>query len=699
MPMNATTLRTLVRIATGVLALALLAVAAGSRIHTRRVEQAARDRCAAFAAKAAGGIQAGMADIQRIADDLAAALEAGAVTPAQAQAEVAAALGKAPAAIQRMGILFRPGTAGPGPFGPYAERDGQGVRAYRYESHQDYSAQAWFRREPWTAGWEEPGFSHRGGGLMVVYARPFRLPGADRPSGLVRLDVTLEAIRSLVSRLDLGYTGYGFLLSAKGVYLDDPRDELVQERKSIQDMARSTQDPGRRRLAAMVERREGGFTESVSGVTGQRTWVVLQHLPGLDWSLGLVYIRDELHLDPPWARWIAALEISLGLAATLGLLFLALGGHRDDPRRHWAIVVAGSIAILAAIALVFRQVNLMPIPERDSDFSVMDDQSLERFQDLHRTRQAAGHSVPVTLVPTGVTVQTLELTGAGQVKVTGQIWQRYPKGTPREQRGVVFPEATAGEATPGIEREEGDAVVQYYSYRAVLRMENDSANRYPFDRTRIRLRIWPRQFLTPTLPVPDLASYPVPSPGSLPGVDPEIELPGWDLEATDFSYTLETYNTLFGAEAMRGRKESPELLYNLTLKRRFVSPCIAAFLPILAVAALLFTLVLTVSLQSDKVKATGYSYLNFLRTTIALFFSLVVAQFNIRARVVADGVIWMEWYFFIMYGAILVTSVNALVFALRDHPLLRHGDNAVAKLGFWPTLLGAFYLNTLMYLI
>jgi hypothetical protein len=45
------------------------------------------------------------------------------------------------------------------------------------------------------------------------------------------------------------------------------------------------------------------------------------------------------------------------------------------------------------------------------------------------------------------------------------------------------------------------------------------------------------------------------------------------------------------------------------------------------------------------VKATGYSYLNFLRTTIALFFSLVVA-----------------------------------------------------KLAFWPVLLGCFYINSLFFL-
>ena len=48
------------------------------------------------------------------------------------------------------------------------------MRPYRYESSSDYTAQAWFRTEPWKAGWDEPGLSERGGVLRVVYMEPFR---------------------------------------------------------------------------------------------------------------------------------------------------------------------------------------------------------------------------------------------------------------------------------------------------------------------------------------------------------------------------------------------------------------------------------------------------------------------------------------------------------------------------------------------
>ena len=102
--------------------------------------------------------------------------------------------------------------------------------------------------------------------------------------------------------------------------------------------------------------------------------------------------------------------------------------------------------------------------------------------------------------------------------------------------------------------------------------------------------------------------------------------------------------------------------------------------------------------RRQAVRETGYSYLNFLRTTIALFFSLVVAQFNIRGRVAATGVLYLEWYYFAMYCAILLVSIEALLFARTEHWLWSR-DNALAKLWFWPALLSGFYVITALYLI
>lgn len=678
-------------VATGLTTLLLL-----TYCHARETRQADKARCFKQAENAATVIAKEMAGLEQVAHDLAAALERGQVDPTGIHAQVARALTQAPPAILRLGVLFRPlATGTPKPlFGPYAERNGAGIRRYRYEDDGDYSTQPWFRQEPWQAGWQEPEVAQRGGWLTVDYLQPFRLPGATAPSGMVRLHVLLQGVQAIVNQLDLGHGGFVYLLSAKGVYLAHPVQELVLSRASIRD---SADTPESQRLADLVTRHQSGFLEGVSPITGQPVWVIQQFIPSLGWFIDLDYLRQDLHPVDNRERRMVALEITLALALALILICLACGAHRMGRKNLWATVIASSLAMVVANAFLFRYIYGLPPPQRDSEFQVLDKAARSRVEAQNATHLEGTARVPTTYIATGVFLETLEVTGPGLIRMTGQIWQHLPRQTPREQRGITFPEAISGEAPLGIEKEEGDSVIQFYPFRVVAREETDSVDPYPFDRTRVRLRIWPKEFYGPQFLVPDLETYLVASPSALPGVDDEIELPGWKVEASEFAYSKELYNTGFGLKDFQGQNRAPELLFNITLKRKFGSPFLAAFLPIIAVAGLLFTLVLTVSRLDNQVKATGYSYLNFLRTTIALFFSLVVAQFNIRNRIVADGVLCLEWYFFIMYAAILAVSINALAYARSDHPVLGYDDNAIAKLAFWPVLLGCFYINSLFF--
>ena len=290
-----------------VLAVALAASWLGNFAHGRRLEASFRGQGFARAAGCAETITREMAGMEQVAHDLTAALNSGNLGPDQVPAALAKALEGSPSTVLRLGVLFRPGTAGPGRhlFGPYAERQGKGVHAYFYEDTADYSVKDWFRNEPWQAGWGEPNFSHRGGWLTLDFTEPFQFPAADRPSGLVRLQVSLKSVQEIVDHLDLGTTGFACLLSAKGTYMAHPMEDLVLSQKSILDRADT---PGEKRLADMVTRRSGGFTESSSSFTGQPTWVFLQRIPSLGWSVGLVYDQGAEHQMHPEDRRALGIE-------------------------------------------------------------------------------------------------------------------------------------------------------------------------------------------------------------------------------------------------------------------------------------------------------------------------------------------------------------------------------------------------------
>jgi hypothetical protein len=137
----------------------------------------------------------------------------------------------------------------------------------------------------------------------------------------------------------------------------------------------------------------------------------------------------------------------------------------------------------------------------------------------------------------------------------------------------------------------------------------------------------------------------------------------------------------------------------LTLRRKFTNPFIATFLPILVVAGLLFSLLLTVTLGREKASVLGYNPVNVLRSATSLFFPVVLAQINLRTQVVTEGLLLIEYYYFAVYMLILAVAADAMLAAGVDHPLLAWEDNLLPKLLFWPLFTGIFYLVAVLYLL
>jgi hypothetical protein len=415
--------------------------------------------------------------------------------------------------------------------------------------------------------------------------------------------------------------------------------------------------------------------------------------------MAAVLLVDELPLRPEdWPRQMALL-ISCAVALGWTVLILALGGPGLDPRDLRRIGLAGSLLLAAGIGALFREAYVLPQRRPADETVVMDHVSLREFRARRARLQMGLRTVAAQFIPTGVFLQSLEAAAPGLMKMTGQIWQRYPEAVPREERGLALPEALAGDLKLEQEVAQGGEVVQQYSFRAVVREEPGKSGAYPFDWTRIRLRLWPRAIYRSLVLVPDLWAYSVLTPTALPGVDQEVALPGWSLSASEFAFVDASYNTNFGIRDFAGQRGSPELVFNLALRRHFLSPFIAAFLPLGAVAGLLFIVLLTITRDPERTKNTGYNYLNLLRTVIALFFSLIVAQFNVRARISAPGVLDLEWFYFVLYGLILLISGLALRHAQGREGVLHANDQELPKLAFWPLLLWIYYGVAVRFLV
>ena len=113
-------------------------------------------------------------------------------------------------------------------------------------------------------------------------------------------------------------------------------------------------------------------------------------------------------------------------------------------------------------------------------------------------------------------------------------------------------------------------------------------------------------------------------------------------------------------------------------------------------AVLVFAVLMISTRKRSQIDLYGFSTSAVLGYCAALLFVLVVAHVNLRASLAADGVIYLEYFYFMMYLAILLVSVNSILVGSEVQArLIRWENNLAFKLLYWPSLLGALLLLTL----
>ena len=190
-------------------------------------------------------------------------------------------------------------------------------------------------------------------------------------------------------------------------------------------------------------------------------------------------------------------------------------------------------------------------------------------------------------------------------------------------------------------------------------------SKYPFDREDVWVRLWQKDFHQKIVLTPDLNSYDSLSPESKPGLENSFVLEGWGIQDTFFSYRSNSYNTNFGVGDYQ--QEFPELYYNIGLKRNFISSIISNLIPLIVVSFLLFA-VLMISTRNDKnIRLYGFNSAIVLSYCAALFFVLIVSHISLRDKLAATGVIYLEYFYFVLYFVLLVylSIPFCLLLALR----------------------------------
>lgn len=548
--------------------------------------------------------------------------------------------------------------------------------------------------EPLAKGnrWSEPYWDEAGKTFMTTYSALFYKSdpetGEQVPNGVVTVDISMAQIRDIIESLDIGPSGFGALTTRDGNYLHHPNSEYVQTRQNIRDVAQQKNDRDRLLIAEMAARGEGGVIDHISTTTGEQSWLIVETVPTSGWSLQNTFIKSDLDIDVDTLRqqiiWILCAAILFLITLAAWLLRASFGA----PVRVWILTAIASLLLVIGIGIIWDLALTYHPAVQTAGVKVSDKATLRAVMASYRQSSQRRHLEPPRYVPTGVYIDAIEFNNANDILVTGRLWQRYSDGYPDSlAKGV-----TVGRAK-GVSMKEigtypvsGGEVVQW-SFQAVLRSQVDYS-RYPLEVEHLPMQLLPLATGQNIVLVPDLDAYTLTTATLLPGLDDQVFLPGWKLKESYFVLRSTQQNTDFGVEQSFDREAMPTLYYEIGVKRVFIDAFISNLTPLIVASIVLFGVVLL-----SKHVEVG----RLMSICVAVFFVVVFTHLDIRKNISAGEIFYLEYFFFVTYFAIILAPMNAFRLALGMRSrFFEFQDGLLAKAIFWPSILGVFFVITVL---
>jgi hypothetical protein len=571
-------------------------------------------------------------------------------------------------------------------------------------------------------GWGEPykGTANHwsGYGTPFFYINP--TTQEQTVAGIIAAELTLDDLQTLVASTIVGDfgAGYGFIISQAGKFISHPINSFVADNKTIHDFDGSLSIET---LQATVDAasKEIIVADHVDNRSGQQSWVFLAPVETNEWWVGIVLNKGEAFRSSGTVDRLRRQRIGLAIGLIAFFSFLSVPifrAHRGGFLNLWAVSITVSALSIAGITYMWILYSANLSRADESNIVLLDRATLEQtvanlsgdVSEAVTVRADEFLKPTLITIPTGVFIRSLRFDGARNMFVTGQIWQKYSNSLPDWVKpaigdglpGFILPQAdiTYSEDVDELYRRiDGDQEIIGWSFRANLRQDFDFS-RFPIDREEARIRILHKDFDQGVLLTPDLVSYSITDPAALPGLDRDnIVLPGWDVEESFFSLRVTDYNTDFGIQSRGRLKNFPELYFNVSLSRRILDPFISRMIPLALVALLLFAVLIIVTSRRERIGVLGFSTSAVLSYCAFLLFVVVVSQISLRLDLTAQGLLYMEFFYFVIYGAILSVSLNSILFATApDLRFMQYRDNLVMELLFWPMLCGLILIVTLL---
>jgi hypothetical protein len=383
----------------------------------------------------------------------------------------------------------------------------------------------------------------------------------------------------------------------------------------------------------------------------------------------------------------------LGFVLALSVAVVRPGARNMNGARLISLI--WTFALLLALLFTWRVIVAADRWESYVGTIVTSPQDLEAFIAAHPDSFAAYDY----RVPTGIFLQSFEFLDTNNVEIAGFVWQTYgPEIPDHVMRGVVLPEAVEeaykAEEVWRVEQEDGSEQIGWY-FSGKFR-QNFDYHLYPFDRQDIWLRIWSPEPTEGVALVPDFDAYRDLGPRTLPGVDSQFVYGGWDPLSSEFSYDLIDYNTDFGLGYGFGPPD-PELYFNLSVARDFLGPMLEHLVLEIAIAILLFFLLVLMAHDADLQDRVGLTIFDLIVAAGGLLFAVILDHNAIRGVVESQDLTYLEWFPLILDVFIVLVVLTAVLRVKHWRlPVIGYSGDLMPVLAYWPALIGSLLAVTLL---
>ena len=584
-------------------------------------------------------------------------------------------------------------------------KDGK-VDFAKVEKSYDYTdgTHAWYSA-PVTGGgvWSKPFWGKASNAMVVTYSVPVLRRHAD---GTVSHIATISAVCSfanindMVSGLNLGSSGYGFLTDKDGTFIAHPSAKLVLDKVTLPGYAKSRYSKASQEAIGRGFANFSSFLyQEPTKLTRQMGVISMEPVKSVGWFVGSVLVKSEISLLQKDAKrhgmyFVVALTLSV-LLSIVHLLVIHGVDHRIARLSTYAGVLTVTF-VLGLSAIWGMEVMLgLPSPYEDKGF-MADTGSLAKY--LQHRRQAAleVHKEPREAIPTGIMLNSIKLTGLNEAEVSGTIWQKIPldQGSAKIQEGVRLPFATACTIEEAYRTVTADHTLIGWNFTATLPQQFDNTL-YPFDRQQIRIVLRQKKVLDRVQLVPDFPSYDLFVPSANPYVMKDLLLPGWRIKQNYFTLLNKDYSTTFGYANKGLTEDGDDLTLTITTQREILANFIYVFLPFFILAIIAYVALLITSGDEDKIAIVSFKPSTMQEVAASFLLFLVFSTIAIRSRIISDKVLYVEYVFFFMYFVILGLIVSSAKIAQKhEHSIFGYRDGLIVKSLFWPVVLGSMFFIT-----